>query len=197
MDNKSIRQKIRSLRNNMSLAEQQTSSSQIVENIINSTLFKKCKNFALFLPNDNEPDLSELIAYAWAMGKNCYLPVLGRQFESRLNFQLYCPNSPMIYNCYGIPEPKDNHATRLTKSWRLDLILMPLVAFDANGNRIGMGGGFYDRTLHYRRYRTVWTKPPLMGVAYAEQQVSEIKAEKWDIPLDYIATNNEIKSFSK
>ncbi|MFV1983210.1 MAG: 5-formyltetrahydrofolate cyclo-ligase [Thiohalomonadales bacterium] len=197
MDNKAIRQKIRFSRKNMPVAVQQKFSSQIVKNIIKSTLFKKCQNFALFLPNDNEPDLSALIAYAWAMGKNCYLPVLGRKFESRLNFQLYLPDSPMIYNCYGIPEPEDKHETRLAKSWRLDLILMPLVAFDANGNRIGMGGGYYDKTFQYRRYRTVWQKPPLMGVAYAEQQVSEIKAEKWDIPLDYVVTNKEIRSFRK
>lgn len=197
MDNSSIRQKIRALRNNMSLIEQQHFSSQIVENIISSKQFKKCRNFAFFLPNDNEPDLSALLAYAWSMGKNCYLPTLGRRFESKLNFQLYYPDSPMVLNCYGIPEPRFNPATRVTKSWQLDLILMPLVAFDANGHRIGMGGGYYDKTLHYRRYRQIWLKPPLMGVAYAEQQVSEIKAEKWDISMDYIVTNKEIKSFRK
>lgn len=197
MDNKSIRKKIRSFRNALSYDEQQNLSSLIVENIISSTLFKKSKNFALFLPNDNEPDLSRLIAYAWAKGKNCYLPVLGQKFEPRLSFQLYTPDSQMIFNRYGIPEPFDSPKTRL-KSWRLDLILMPLVAFDCNGNRIGMGGGFYDRTLQYRRYRKIWQKPPLMGVAYAEQQLtSAIKAENWDIPLDYIATNGEIKSFRK
>jgi len=195
MDNKSIRQKMRAVRKNLSQTKQQQYSIQIVENIINSALFKRCQNFALFLPNDNEPDLSDLIDYAWTKGKNCYLPVLGRRFETRLNFQLYTPESQMIFNRFGIPEPEDNHATRLAKSWRLDLILMPLVAFDANGHRIGMGGGFYDKTLQYRRYRTVWHKPPLMGIAYAEQQVSKIKAEKWDIPLDFIATNIEITAF--
>ncbi len=195
MDNNSIRKEMRLIRNNMSLAEQQSYSSQIVNNIINSRPFKKSRNFAVFLPNDSEPDLSALIAYAWASGKNCYLPVLGRNFESRLNFQLYTPESLMFYNCYGIPEPEDKHSTRLVKSWRLDLVLMPLVAFDETGNRIGMGGGFYDKTFYYRRSRTVWHKPPLMGVAYSEQQVPKIKAENWDITLDYIATNTELKSF--
>jgi len=196
MDNTSIRKEIRSLRNALSYEEQQQFSSQIVDNIINSSQFKKCKNLALFLPNDNEPDLSELIAYSWARGKKCYLPILGHKFETRLNFQLYTPDSDIIINRYGIPEPKDITATRITKSWRLDLILVPLVAFDDNGNRIGMGGGFYDRTLHYRRYRKTWQKPPLMGVAYAAQQVNEIKAENWDITLDCVTTNAEILFFS-
>lgn len=195
MDNTSIRQKIRSLRNTMSIAEKQTKSAQITNNIINSTPFQKCHSFALFLSNDSEPDLSALIAYSWAMGKKCYLPVIGRKFESRLNFQRYEPDSPMVINCYGISEPEENHSTRLTKTWSLDLVLMPLVAFDDKGNRIGMGGGYYDKTFHYRRYRSVWHKPPLMGVAYDTQQIPKIKAENWDIPLDYIATNTEIISF--
>lgn len=195
MDNHSIRRKMRLLRNNMSSVERQKSSLQIVEKIIRSTLFKKCHNLALFLPHDNEPDLKALIYYAETMGKNCYLPVIGRRFESRLGFQLYSPETSMIYNCYGIPEPVDNPATRLPKSWLLDLILMPLVAFDNNGNRIGMGGGFYDKTLYYRQYRQRWLKPALMGVAYADQQVSVINTEKWDIPLDYVVTNKEIKNF--
>jgi 5-formyltetrahydrofolate cyclo-ligase len=179
----------------MSLSEKQASSSQIVNNIINSQPFKKCHNIALFLSTDSEPDLSALIAYSCSIGKNCYLPVIGKKFESRLNFQLYNPESPMVVNCYGIQEPEDNHSTRLNKTWNLDLVLMPLVAYDSEGNRVGMGGGYYDKTFYYRRYRTVWHKPPLMGVAYDKQQVSKIKAEKWDIPLDYIATNTGLKSF--
>ncbi len=197
MDNNTIRRNNRQLRNNMSLSEQRHLSSLIVENISKSTQFKKCKNIAVFLPNDSEPDLSALIEHAWAKGLNCYLPILGKKFESKLKFQLYSPSSPLILNCYNIPEPKLNLSTCITKPWLLDLILMPLVAFDLTGNRIGMGGGYYDKTLHYRRHRSVWQKPPLMGVAYAKQQVVKIKSEKWDIPLDFIASDNEIKSFKR
>ncbi len=197
MDNNTIRRNNRLSRNNISKSEQQRLSSLIINNIIHSPLFKKCKNFAVFLPNDSEPDLSALIEYAWTNGKNCYLPVLGNKFESRLKFQLYLPNSPMTLNCFNIPEPKLSLATCITKPWLLDLILMPLVAFDLTGNRIGMGGGYYDKTLQYRRYRSIWQKPPLMGVAYAKQQVLKIKAEKWDIPLDLIASDNEIRVFKR
>ncbi len=197
MDNKQIRQTIRSLRQQKSLVEQQQLSDQIMTHIVSSRLYSNAHNIAVFLPNDNEPDLTPLIAHAWKMGKNCYLPVVGRRFESRLNFQLYNPNSIMLPNRYGILEPENNPATKLAKSWRLDLLLMPLVAFDLNGNRIGMGGGYYDKTLAYRSFRTKWHKPPLMGVAYADQQVATIKAQKWDIALDSIATNKEIRLFRK
>ncbi len=197
MDNKQIRQKIRSLRQQKSLVEQQRLSNKIVKHITSSRLYNNADNIAVFLANDNEPNLAPLITHAWKMGKNCYLPVIGRRFESRLNFQLYTPNSIMLPNRYGILEPKRCPATTLAKSWCLDLLLMPLVAFDLNGNRIGMGGGYYDKTLAYRGFRTKWHKPPLMGVAYSDQQITTIKAEQWDITLDYIATNKEIKRFRK
>ncbi|VAW97807.1 5-formyltetrahydrofolate cyclo-ligase [hydrothermal vent metagenome] len=197
MDNKQIRQKIRALRQQKSLAEQQQASTQIITHISNSKLYRNAHNIAVFLTNDNEPDLTPLITHAWQRGKKCYLPVIGHRFESRLSFQLYTPDSIMLANRYGILEPRKCPTSKLTKPWRLDLLLMPLVAFDLTGNRIGMGGGYYDKTLSYRAYRTKWDKPQLMGVAYSDQQVTKIKAEKWDIALDSIATNNKVTVFKR
>jgi 5-formyltetrahydrofolate cyclo-ligase len=100
------------------------------------------------------------------------------------------PKQKLIKNRYGILEPPINNQ-RLTPTWSLDLVLMPLVAFDAKGNRLGMGAGFYDRTfdVHNHPYRP---KPKLLGLAYDFQETSGLKPEPWDVPLDYIVTPSRI-----
>jgi 5-formyltetrahydrofolate cyclo-ligase len=70
----------------------------------------------------------------------------------------------------------------------LDVILMPLVAFDGQGNRLGMGAGYYDRTLAFLRHRRHWRKPRIIGLAYEFQRMPALPAEPWDVPLDGIIT---------
>lgn len=74
----------------------------------------------------------------------------------------------------------------------LDLILMPLVAFDIQGNRLGMGGGYYDRTLEFLKIRRVWNKPFVTGIAYEFQKIDAIAFSSWDIPMNCIITDNNI-----
>ncbi len=97
----------------------------------------------------------------------------------------------MRRNRFGIPEPL-THKRVHVPPWGLDLICMPLVAFDRQGNRLGMGGGFYDRSLAYRRGRQSWHKPRLLGIAHALQEVAELEPRPWDIPLSGVATEAEI-----
>ena len=68
----------------------------------------------------------------------------------------------------------------------------PLVAFDVSGNRVGMGGGFYDRTLAYLQHRRYWRKPVLAGLAHEIQKVAQLDTQSWDIPLDYVITEKQI-----
>jgi len=70
----------------------------------------------------------------------------------------------------------------------LDIALVPLVAFDDYGRRLGMGGGYYDRTFAYLRHREHWRRPKLIGVAFEFQRVAELPAQPWDVPLDGIIT---------
>ena len=91
-------------------------------------------------------------------------------------------------NKYGIREPE---SPTLVDANCLDVVLMPLVGFDRTGNRIGMGGGFYDRTFQFLSGRKK-TKPLLIGLAYSIQEVANIPNRPWDIPLNFIATENEI-----
>ncbi len=90
-------------------------------------------------------------------------------------------------NRFGIPEPIAR-GRRLTLPWNLDLLLMPLVGFDTDCHRLGMGGGFYDRTLAYLRLRRSWRRPRLLGLAHDCQRIERIEPRPWDIPLESVIT---------
>ncbi len=159
-------------------------------------LFLHSQHIAIYLPNDGEMDLTPLLQRALSMGKKCYLPVLSPLFHNRLWFAPYHPGSHLSLNRFGIPEPDCNHA-HMRPVWSLDLVLMPLVAFDLQGNRLGMGGGFYDRTLAYLNKRSHWRKPRLLGTAYSFQQVSQLPCESWDVPLHGVVTEHELRRFGQ
>ncbi len=179
---------MRQRRRTLSLQERRRLTAAACRYIRASRSFRKARSIALYLPNDGEIDLSPLIDVALKQGKRCLLPVLDRLIERRLFFAPYGPDTPLKLNRYGIPEP-DTHPYRFVRPGAIDLILMPLVAFDNNGNRIGMGGGYYDRTLSFLRHRKRWHRPKLMGVAFSFQQIDPIAARPWDIPLQLIATD--------
>ena len=107
----------------------------------------------------------------------------------RQHFARYSQHSQLITNRFGILEPCIKGAV-IAPAWSLDLILMPLVGFDRQGNRLGMGGGFYDRTLAFTA-RGQRPAPQLVGLAYSFQEVAPISPRKWDIPLNRIMTENE------
>jgi 5-formyltetrahydrofolate cyclo-ligase len=111
-------------------------------------------------------------------------------------FTPYAADSELVQNRFGIPEPRVLPRRRVPP-WRLDLILVPLVGFDSAGNRLGMGGGFYDQTLAFLQRRSHWRKPRLLGIAYDFQQLDQLPAEPWDIPLDGIATESRIHLFRR
>ncbi|GAL27902.1 5-formyltetrahydrofolate cyclo-ligase [Vibrio variabilis] len=104
-------------------------------------------------------------------------------------FLRYAPTTPLVYNQYKILEP------RLDKQMicpvaDLDIIFTPLVAFDEQGQRLGMGGGYYDRTL--APWESKSTGPIAIGLAHDCQQVSALPTESWDIPLSTIMTPSKI-----
>lgn len=154
-------------------------------------VFRASKRIAFYLPHDGELDLTPLMQYAWAMKKMCYLPVLNTLTADQLRFAPYHQDTPLQKNCFGIPEPhvSENH---LLRAYSLDLILVPLVAFDINGNRLGMGGGFYDRTLSYLKHRRFWRKPHIYGTAYDFQKIDALSRHAWDIPLHGIVTDKHL-----
>ena len=188
METKALRQQIRQQRRALSDSEREQAAFLLCERIAASRIYQHSKHIAFYLPNDGEMDLTLLIQDAWQQGKKCYLPVLAEPNTQRLWFIPYTPESKLKPNRFGIPEPVHSHTQRIRKTLSLDLIIMPLVAFDKKGNRVGMGGGFYDRTLAFLRQRQYWHKPNLLGVAYEFQKQQQLKRNPWDIPLQSVAT---------
>ena len=136
MNNKILRQQIREKRCALSDSEREHAAFLLCERIASSRLFQQSKHIAFYLSNDGEMDPGLLIEHAWQQGKQCYLPVLAEPNTQRLWFIPYTPGTKLKNNRFGIPEPVHSHKIRLRKTLSLDLILMPLVAFDEQGNRI-------------------------------------------------------------
>ena len=185
---RAIRAEMRRRRRALPSHERRARDQAITRLLGGSGPFLRADHIAFYLTNDGEVDLAPLIRRAWAMGKRCYLPVLGPVHHNRLWFARYEPDSRMVRNRFGIPEPETNW-THVRRPWSLDLVLTPLVAFDDHGNRLGMGGGYYDRTLAYLDHRNHWRKPELLGVAYSVQRHEALPTEPWDVPLHGVVTD--------
>ncbi len=191
VDRSQIRQQMRQQRNALS-AQQQSDAAHHVERLISrSRFYRNSQRIACYITNDSELSLELLIERIWLENKCCYLPVLDSIHHNRLWFAPYRPDSKMRLNRFGIPEPLCGKR-ELVRAQSLDLIMAPLVAFDKAGNRLGMGGGYYDRSLAFLLRRRYWRKPRLCGVAYNFQQVKQLPRQSWDVPLSTIATESSL-----
>lgn len=186
-----LRARLRELRKRLSPQEQNAAAARLVTRLVASPLLRASQRIACYLPNDGEIDPTRLIERLWEMKRQCYLPVLSRLSRDRLWFARVLPDTPLSPNRFGIPEPVVS-ARSLLRAQELDLILMPLVGFDLQGNRLGMGGGFYDRSLEFLRQRRCWRKPRLLGLAHECQRVEELIPDPWDIPLQGVVTDRAI-----
>lgn len=185
-----LRQQIRTLRRSLTPEQQQDAASALLRNLRCRPDFRRAKHIAMYLPNDGEIDPVPLIKLCWRLGKQVYLPVLHPVLHNRLWFVPYTPQTPMVRNIYGIKEPKLIPAKRRA-AWSLQLVLLPLVAFDPLGNRMGMGGGYYDRTFSFKNQPHGLRGPDLIGLAHEIQKVEKLPVEGWDIPLSSIVTNSQ------
>ncbi len=184
MSTAAIRLDKRALRRALSPNQQKQHSQALLTQLNHEKSYRNAQHIGCYLANDGEIDPYLLIEHAWFQGKTVYLPILS-PLKNQLYFAPYKANSGLKLNRFKIPEPVCKPAQWKTAR-QLDLLLLPLVAFDASGNRIGMGGGFYDRTLAYLRHRQYWKKPHLIGLAHECQKVEKLIAESWDIPLNQI-----------
>lgn len=177
-----LRRKLRKTRRQLSPAQQRHAARRLYRQLSHHPLFRRARHIALYLPNDGEIDPRLLLRAAQRRGKATYLPVLNPWPRTRMVFQRIEPSERLRRNRFGIFEPVIRTA-RQRRVWALDLLLMPLVGFDGNGGRLGMGGGFYDRSLAYRARRKKSHKPTLLGLAHECQRVDRLPLESWDVPL--------------
>lgn len=191
-----LRKKLRAKRLALSPKEQRLHALSAARHFAGSRLLLRFNRIALYIANNGELDPAPIAARIRACGKKTYLPVLQSPPKQALWFCDHPEGEVLRPNRFGIPEP-DRMKHRLLPAWSLDLILMPLVAFDSNGNRLGMGGGFYDRTLSYLHQRSYWQRPSLIGLAHACQEATKINPNPWDIPLEGIITESGFLKFTK
>lgn len=182
-----LRQHYRHYRRSLSSEQQKIASQDIIQTAFAHDMFTRARKVACYLANDGELDLTPFIKALWKGGVNVYLPVLHPFTKGHLLFIQYREDTPMINNRFGIPEPALN-IQHIGKPDELDCLFVPLVAFDEAGNRLGMGGGFYDRTLAPVTRSKTGGKPQLIGVAHEGQLAKQLPYQGWDIPMPYILT---------
>ncbi|UYK97359.1 5-formyltetrahydrofolate cyclo-ligase [Pantoea stewartii] len=178
-----IRQHVRDLRRALTPEQQHTAAEQLAEHAINFAPVSDAQNVALFLSVDGEINTRPLIAKLWQQNKRVYLPVLHPFSAGHLLFLRYTPETPLSPNKLRIPEPPLDIRHMVTLD-ELDVMMVPLVAFDRSGQRLGMGGGFYDRTLQN------WKQHAFLpvGIAHDCQLVDSLPVAAWDIPLPAVLT---------
>lgn len=187
-DTKSIRTALRATfrtaRQSLSSDAQQKASEALA--LLCDDLADNVKVIALYLPNDGEIDPTLAINKLWKNDKHVLLPVINPNKKGHLVFQLYETATKLPLNQYGIPEPKFDPEC-VVDITNIDIIFLPLVGFDPQGNRLGMGGGYYDRTLSAIGPNL----PVLIGLAHDCQQADELPIEGWDVPLHMILTPSQ------
>lgn len=180
-----IRQQIRQRRQHLTAGHQHQASLALLQQAQQCEKIEQAQHIALYLSNDGEISTRPLINWLWQTNRQVYLPVLHPFSNGHLLFLHYSPDTHMTTNRYGIQEPKLD--IRLVQPLNnIDVICTPLVAFDQSGQRLGMGGGYYDRTLH--QWHQYQCGPYPLGLAHDCQYVEHLPSEAWDVPLPKILT---------
>jgi len=177
-----LRSELRQRRQGLSQEQQLHAAQALAQQVTALPLWQDAKRIALYLAADGEIDTGPLAESARALGKQLYLPIIHP--DRRLSFAAWEKNASLVSNHFGIPEPPPGSAQCAPEA--LEIIFLPLVGWDESGQRLGMGGGFYDRTLAGVR------GPLRVGLAHAVQQVSRVPHDPWDITLDFVATDSAL-----
>ncbi len=188
-----LRKQLKQKRSALSKSQQQHLSSLAMQRLQRSRLFRSAKNIAIYLPVRGEIDPSRLPEFARA-DQQFYLPVLSLYKQHGLVFVRWNENTRFRMNQYKIPEPIIKYS-QLKSAQKLDLVVMPLLAFDQTGSRLGMGGGYYDRSFAFKMRSGRIRKPILLGIAYQFQKVEKLPKQAWDVPLDAIVTDAQLRKF--
>jgi len=187
LDRQDIRTHVRRLRRDLTPEQQRQAALQVVERALNFQPIQQARNIALFLSFDGELDTRPLIAKLWQRKQQVFLPVLHPFSPGQLLFLRYDAQTVLQPNRLRIPEPPLD-IRRLATLDELDVMMVPLVAFDKDGQRLGMGGGFYDRTLQTWRQHKILP----VGLAHDCQQVEQLPVAEWDVPLPAIVTPSRL-----
>lgn len=190
-----LRLQLRAARNEIDEANRDLAAQQLCHNVCNLSQFKHATNMAFYWPHDGEISTIPLLNAALSQDKNCFLPVLLLDAKQQLAFAAYNHDTSLVKNRYNISEPELGFSYLIDFA-ALELIFLPLVGFDNQGQRLGMGGGFYDATFaNHLSHLKKEQRPQLIGLAYDCQQVARLPANSWDWRLDAVVTDRLIFNF--
>lgn len=183
MYKKTIRENIIKKRNDLSLDIKIEYDIYIFNKLINSEVYKNSNKIFTYISFGNEVDTKEFINHALNDGKKIYVPKTDKVNKEMVAIRIYSLDN-MIKDNWGILEPKYIDEEKICEDF--DLIIMPGLAFDRNGNRIGYGGGYYDK--YFSKLKNTNNK---VALVYDFQILDNIQSEIHDIKVDYIISNNE------
>ena len=184
-----LRESHRAARKGLSEKEQAAAAVALSSLITAQDFYQSATKIAFYLAIDGEIDPQPLLSQAWAEGKTCFLPIAGQHDEKLLSFAPYDRATELVENQWGIAEPHAP-ATEVSPT-SFDLVLVPLVAFDRECYRLGMGKGFYDRTFSFKIFNRS-SQPLLIGLAHECQLAEGLPNENWDVSLDAVVTAEKI-----
>jgi 5-formyltetrahydrofolate cyclo-ligase len=185
-----LRKIMRARRAALSNQQQIDAAQGLKQTLIAAPEIKTANSIALYLANDGEIDPAPFIHWCWQHNKQVFLPVIHPFSLGHLLFLRYTPTTKMIRNRFAIKEPVLDVGA-VCPIDQLDVICTPLVAFDLKGDRLGMGGGFYDRTLAASQ-QLHKSSPRLIGLAHHCQLVAQLDVQDWDVAMSMIVTPDKV-----
>ena len=188
-----LRRQLRQQRRRLDIFQQRQAEQNTLKHLIKHPQFKQAQKIGIYLNAFGEIHTRKIIKYCFQQGKTVYLPLIGNMNQKLLwvpiNAHLYY-NRRFAKHPLGMREPMNR---RGVAARQLDLLLMPLLACDVHGTRMGMGGGYYDRTLADAPQR-----PFRIGLAHPFQYLDDaLTRQSWDQPLDYLCTPEKIYTFKR
>ncbi len=185
-----LRQEILAKRRQLTAKESAQAGLSILKTIMQMNVFKRTVNVASYISLSGELCTQDMNEYFMTRHHLC-LPYMVTGQKGKMDFYSFKKGDELVENRFHILEPK-NQPENLVSEDKIDVIIVPLVAFDNKGNRMGMGGGYYDRMLKKVRKDCL-----VIGVAYEFQQVDELLVEEWDMPMDIVITEKNCYEFRK
>ena len=184
---KNLRTRIKQKREQLSSENVNQLGDAIFRNLLDSNILEDKSRIAIYCSVNNEVATMQIIKHLWTKDKELFLPIIK---SNQLVFGSYKSGDNLSNNKFDIPEPTTQREELITADV-LDLVIVPLVAFDSDCNRLGMGGGYYDRALAFKKTSSKTSSPLLIGLAYELQKVNILEMNSWDIPMDGIISESK------
>ena len=186
----SLRTHFRTLRQQLDAATRAAKTQRLNQHLSALEVLQQCQRLAAYLASSEEVSVEPSIEAAWQRGQDIFLPCIDPEPRT-MTFRHYQHDTPLIKNRFGLLQPES--ATKSVSADNLDCALVPLVAFDNEGSRLGMGGGYYDTFFAQAQNR-----PLLVGVGFSEQQATELLPKaRWDVMLDMAVTDLGVTPFTE